>query len=42
MLVPLKMIPKYIIEEYGLAEKPKNGNILNEILKGTYELPQAG
>ena len=42
MLIPTKMIPKDIMDEYGLHDKQHNGMILGEIQKGMYGLPQAG
>ena len=42
MLVPIKMIPDEIIEEYNLRPLIHNGNILAEVGKSMYGLPHAG
>ena len=42
MLVPRKMIPKDIIDEYNLKHLFRNDMILSKIVKGMYGLPQAG
>ena len=42
MLVPRKMIPQDIIDEYNLKHLFRNDMILSKIVKGMYGLPQAG
>ena len=42
MLVQEKMLPQEIIQEYNLQKLIHNGNILDQINKGMYRLPQVG
>ncbi len=42
MWIPVKYIPEYIMEEYNLKELIHNGQVMVEIMKGMYGLPQAG
>ena len=42
MLIPVKMIPQDIFDEYKLQDKVHKGHVLAEIQKGMYGLPQAG
>jgi hypothetical protein len=42
MKLALSLIPQEIIDQYGLAEKAKNGQVYIQINKGMYGLPQAG
>ncbi len=42
MLIPYKLFPPDIIEQYNLANKLDNGHVLAKIVKGRYGLPQAG
>ena len=40
MLIPVKHVPEDIILQYNLAPLVVNNNVLVEIRKGMYELPQ--
>lgn len=42
MWIPIKLIPADIIEHYNLNKLVHNGNVLTEVRKGMYGLPQAG
>jgi len=42
MLIPINIIPQDIMEENNIAALTHNGNVLVEIRKGMYGLPQAG
>jgi len=42
MCLPLKIIPKEIIDKYDLESKVEDGWVYVEIIKGMYGLPQAG
>jgi len=42
MLIPINIIPQDIMEENNIAALAHNGNVLVEIRKGMYGLPQAG
>ncbi len=42
MRIPVKFIPQVIMDQYELAGLVHNGNVLAEITKGMYGLPQAG
>lgn len=42
MRMPLKIIPKHIIEQYDLCTKAKHGYVYMEIRRAMYGLPQAG
>jgi hypothetical protein len=42
MRIPVSVIPKVIMEQYKLQDMVHNGQVLVEIRKGMYGLPQAG
>ena len=42
MKMPLSIFPKYVIKQYGVRNKAKNGFIYLEIWRAIYGLPQAG
>jgi hypothetical protein len=42
MRIPIASIPKYIIDQYALADKAYKGLVLVDISKGMYALHQAG
>ena len=42
MIMPIKLIPQEIIDQYDLMPKVKNGHVYMEIRKGMYGLPQSG